>query len=150
MASSDAKTVRQYLDSLPADRRKTIAAVRKIVRANLPAGFVEAMGYGMIAYAVPLKTYPGTYNGRPLCYAALASQKNYCSLYLTGVYADPAQRRALEAAFKRAGKKLDMGKSCVRFTTADDLPLDAIGQLVGGMSLERFIAIHDAAHRKRK
>jgi len=150
MVQSAAATVKEYLDWLPADRRKTIAAVRKVVRANLPPGFVETMGYGMIAYAVPLKTYPDTYNGQPLCCTALASQKNYCSLYLTGVYADPAQRRALEAAFKQAGKKLDMGRSCVRFKTPDDLPLEAIGRLIASVSVERFITLYEASRRRTR
>jgi hypothetical protein len=150
MVQSAATTVTGYLESLPADRRKTIGALRKLIRANLPAGFKEMIGYGMICYSVPLKTYPATYNGQPLCYAALASQKNYCSLYLTGVYSDPVQRRALEAAFKNAGKKLDMGKSCIRFKTVDDLPLEAIGLLVGSVSLESFVATYEASRKTRR
>jgi uncharacterized protein YdhG (YjbR/CyaY superfamily) len=150
MASSSASTVKAYLDELPPDRRKTIAAVRAVVRKHLPAGLQETMGYGMICYSVPLKTYPDTYNGQPLCYAALASQKQYCSLYLMGVYGDPARRRALETAFRQAGLKLDAGKSCIRFQTPDDLPLDAIGALVGGISMKDFIAASDRAHAKKR
>jgi hypothetical protein len=142
-------TVKDYLESLPADRRAIIAKVRSVVRRNLPTGFKETIGYGMICYGVPLKTYPNTYNGQPLCYAALASQKNYCSLYLTCAYGDPAQRRALEEAFRKAGKKLDMGKSCVRFRTLDDLPLEAIGTLIAGVPMNAFIATYEASRQKR-
>lgn len=150
MAQSSPTTVKEYLDSLPADRRKTLSAVRRVVRANLPAGYQESMGYGMIGYTVPLKTYPNTYNGQPLCYAALASQKNYCTLYLMAAYGDPAQRRALEQAFKKAGKKLDMGKSCVHFKTVEDLPLDDIGRLIAGISVERYIAAYEASRKKKR
>jgi hypothetical protein len=150
MVQSAAATVKEYLDSLPADRRKTLGAVRKVIRANLPAGFKESMGYGMICYAVPLRTFPNTYNGQPLCYAALAAQKNYCSLYLMGVYGDPAQRRALEDAFRQASKKLDMGKSCVHFKTVDDLPLEDIGRLIGGVSVESYIAAYEASRKKKR
>lgn len=150
MVQIAATTVKGYLESLPPDRRTTLSAVRKVIRANLPSGFKEMTGYGMICYGVPLKTYPTTYNGQPLCYAALAAHKNYCALYLMGVYGDPSQQKALEQAFKKAGKKLDMGKSCIRFKTADDLPLEAIGQLVGRVSLESFIATYEASRKKRR
>lgn len=149
MATSSAKTVAEYLESLPAERRAAIEAVRKVVRKNLPKGYREAMGYGMIVWQVPLDRCPDTYNGQPLCYAALASQKSYCALYLMGVYQVPAQAAALKAAFKAEGKKADMGKSCIRFRAPEDLPLATIGKLVAGTSVDAFIARYEAS-RKRK
>jgi hypothetical protein len=148
MVMSKATTVSDYLAELPADRRKTIAAVRAVVRKSLPKGYKESIGYGMVCYSVPLATYPDTYNGQPLCYAALAAQKNYCALYLMGVYGDAARTKALQEAFRKAGKKLDMGKSCVRFQTADDLPLDVIGQTIAATPMKEFIGQYERSRRK--
>ena len=148
MVMSKAKTVTEYLAELPADRRKTIAAVRAVVRKNLPKGYREAIGYGMICYSVPLSTYPDTYNGQPLCYAALAAQKQYCALYLMNVYGDAARTKALQNAFRKAGKKLDLGKSCVRFKTADDLPLDVIGKTIAATPVKAFIEKYEKARKK--
>jgi uncharacterized protein YdhG (YjbR/CyaY superfamily) len=148
MVMSKATSVAEYLAELPADRRKTISAVRAVVRKNLPKGYKESIGYGMICYSVPLSTCPDTYNGQPLCYAALASQKHYCALYLMNVYGDAARTNALQDAFKKAGKKLDMGKSCVRFKTADDLPLDAIGKTIAATPVKAFIEKYEKARKK--
>ena len=145
MVSSMAKSVDEYLDSLPAERRNVVGAVRDVVRRNLPKGFSETMGYGMIAYNIPLERYPETYNGQPLCYAAIAAQKHHYSLYLTCVYQAADEREWLKNEFVRAGKKLDMGKSCVRFTSLDDLPLPAIGELIARTTPERFIAQYEAS-----
>src|SRR5690606_32559995 len=103
-------------------------------------GYEEAMQYGMIGYCVPLSRYPDTYNGQPLGIAALASQKQYMSLYLMAVYGDPKTEAWFRDAFAKAGKKLDMGKSCVRFKTLEDLPLDVIGQAIARVSVEQYIA----------
>lgn len=148
MASSTASTVAEYLASLPAERRASIAAVRKTIRRHLPAGYREVMNWGMISYEVPLRRYPDTYNGRPLCYAGLAAQKNHLALYLTSVYQDPRQLGWLKAAFAKAGKRLDMGKACVRFKSADDLPLAAIGQVIAGTPVETFITRYEKSRRK--
>jgi hypothetical protein len=148
MVMSKATTVADYLAELPADRRKTIAAVRAIVRKNLPKGYKESIGYGMICYVVPLSTCPDTYNGQPLCYAALAAQKNYCALYLMNVYGDSAAAQAFRDAFKKAGKKLDMGKSCVRFKTPDDLPLDAIGKTIASTPVKAFVEMYGRSRKK--
>ena len=148
MAMSKAKTVADYLAGLPADRRKTISTVRAVVRKHLPKGYKESIGYGMICYNVPLSTYPDTYNGQPLCYAALAAQKNYCAIYLMNVYGDGPAAASFREGFKRAGKKLDMGKSCVRFRTADDLPLDVIGRTVASTPVKAFIARYERVKRK--
>ncbi|HEX2081808.1 MAG TPA: DUF1801 domain-containing protein [Longimicrobium sp.] len=143
MASSKAATVEQYLDELPEDRRSVISAVRDVILRNLPDGYREMMSSGMIGYGIPLEDYPSTYNGQPLGYAGLAAQKNYNALYLLGVYMDPQQEAWLREEFRRAGKKMDMGKSCLRFKKLDDLPLDAIGRLIAGTPPAELIALHE-------
>lgn len=150
MVQSKAQTVKGYLDELPADRRKEIAKVRSVVKKNLPKGYRESMGFGMICYVIPLARYPDTYNKQPLGTAALAAQKNYNALYLMGAYADPKRRKQLEDAFKKSGKKMDMGKSCLRFRKADDLPLDAIGDIIASTPPEKMIAMYEAARPKKK
>jgi uncharacterized protein YdhG (YjbR/CyaY superfamily) len=142
-----ATTVAQYLDTLPEERRSAIEAVRKVIRKNLPHGYRETVGFGMITYEIPLERYPKTYNKKPLAYVCLAAQKNFCSLYLMAVYQDPAQAAKLKAAFASEGKKADMGKSCVRFRTAGDLPLDTIGRMVAGTSVDQFIAQYEASRK---
>lgn len=145
MASSAANTVDEYLDSLPEARRTVVGAVRDVVRHSLPAGYSETMGYGMISYTIPLERYPETYNGQPLCYAAIAAQKHHYSLYLMCAYGSTEESDWLKNEFVRAGKKLDMGKSCVRFKSLEDLPLPAIGELIARTTPERFIARYEAS-----
>lgn len=132
-------TVDEYLAGLAPDRRATIEAVRDVVRANLPDGFEEGLAYGMIAWYVPLETFPDTYNGQPLGLAALASQKHYMSLYLNTVYGDTETERWFRERWASTGKRLDMGKSCVRFRRLDDLPLDVIGETIARTSVERYV-----------
>jgi hypothetical protein len=148
---SKAKTVKQYLDSLPADRRKEMLAVRKVIMKHLPKGYVELMQYGMIGYAVPLKRYPPGYHCRanePLPYAGLASQKNAMSLYLSCVYADKGNDAWFRKEFKASGKRLDMGKSCIRFRKAADLPLDLIGKVLARFPVADYIKLYEKAFKK--
>lgn len=145
MASSKAATVEQYLTGLPDDRRAEIEKVRDAVNAALPAGYSEGIGFGMIGWVIPLADYPDTYNKQPLAYAGLAAQKNYNSLYLNCVYASRDRTERLKSAFAAAGKKLDMGKSCIRFKRADELPLDVIGEEIASTSPREFIRIYEAA-----
>jgi uncharacterized protein YdhG (YjbR/CyaY superfamily) len=145
---SKATTVAQYLASLEPERRKVIAAVRKTVRAHLPKGYVEAMNWGMIAYEIPLRRYPETYNGQPLMYAALAAQKNNFALYMTGSYGDPKFATWMRNAYKKAGLKLDMGKSCLRFKRLEDLPLDVIGEAIGRLSVDDYIRRYEKVKKK--
>ena len=144
MVSSNATTVKQYLEELPEDRRKAISVVRKVIRKSLPKGIVETMNWGMITYEVPLKTFPDTYNGKPLQYAALASQKDHMAVYLTTVYADEGETEWFVTEHKRTGKKLDMGKSCVRFKTIDQLPVELIGEAIGRRTLDEFLSYYRA------
>lgn len=145
---SEAKSVDEYLQSLPDDRRQVVEEVRGVILANLPGGYEEAMNWGMICYQVPLEVYADTYNGRPLMYAGLASQKNYVSLYLNSVYADEGSAGAFRDAYEATGKKLDMGKSCVRFRSGDDVPLQLVGQTIRETSVAEFIALTDRAHSR--
>jgi hypothetical protein len=150
MMQSRASTVKQYLDELPPERRKVVSAMRELVLKNLPEGYVETIGFGMISYGVPLERYPNTYNGQPLCYAALAAQKNYYALYLMGAYTNSHVEEELRRGFAEAGKKLDKGQSCIRFKSLDDLPLDVVSRAVAAMPPEELIALHEASHTKKK
>ena len=135
---------------MPPDRRQAIETVRRQILANLPEGYEEAMNWGMITYQVPLETFPDTYNGKPLMYAALANQKNHMAVYLTAVYAREESREAFLDAYRATGKRLDMGKSCVRFRKLDDLPLDLIGETIGHTGVETFVTEIEAARQAAK
>ena len=147
---SNATTVHAYLSALPEDRRAAIAAVRQTILENLPPGYEEAMNWGMITYQVPLATRPDTYNGQPLMYAALASQKNHMAVYLTGIYMSEDARREFETAYEATGKRLDVGKSCVRFKRLDDLPLELIGECIASEEVESFVERCQRATSGRK
>ncbi|HEU0301956.1 MAG TPA: DUF1801 domain-containing protein [Longimicrobium sp.] len=148
MVISKAATVQEYLDELPEERRAVVSAVRDLIVRNLPEGYHEMIGAGMIGYGIPLEDYPDTYNGQPLGYAGLAAQKHYYALYLLGVYADSRQEAWLRDEFRKAGKKLDMGKCCVRFKKLDDLPLDAIGQIIASTPPAEHIEVYEEARRQ--
>jgi uncharacterized protein YdhG (YjbR/CyaY superfamily) len=139
MATSNATTPDEMIAALPPDRRDAIAKVRDVVRANLPPGYEEGMQFGMISWYVPLDRYPNTYNKQPLGLAALANQKNYMSLYLNTVYGNPEIERWFRERYAASGKKLDMGKSCVRFRKLDDLPLDVIADTIARTPVDKYI-----------
>lgn len=150
---SKAKTVAQYLKELPADRRRTLEAVAKVVRANLDPRLEEGMGYGMMGWYVPHRVFPLGYHcdpKQPLPFAGLASQKNHCSLYLMTAYAEGSTG---EAWIKKAwpkGKKLDMGKSCIRFKTVDDLALDVIAEAIRRVPLDDHLAWYAAIDPRQR
>lgn len=148
MTQPKAATPGEYLAALPADRRAVVSALRDLVLKNLPKGYAETVRSGMLSYEIPLERYPKTYNKLPLAYAALAAQKNYYALYLMSVYSNPAEAKRLEDGFRQAGKKLDIGKSCVRFRTLDDLALDAIAGAIAGTSVETFIERYEASRNR--
>lgn len=145
MVSSNAATVPEYLASLPPERRKVVAAMRRFVRQHLPKGYREAMRYGMVAYEVPLSVYPDTYNGQPLVYVALAAQKNNYALYLTCAYLDESRTERLRKAWMALGRHPDMGKSCLRFRSMEELPLEAIGREIESAPPAEFIRRHEAS-----
>ena len=139
------QTVDQYLAQLPPQRREAVAAIRQLILQNLPGGYEETILFGMISYVIPLDTYPVTYNKQPLSYVALASQKNYMSLYLMGIYADEDSRQWFLDQYRASGKKLDLGKACLRFKSLDDLPLDLVAQAVARTSVANFIRLYEAS-----
>ncbi|HEX2838795.1 MAG TPA: DUF1801 domain-containing protein [Phycisphaerales bacterium] len=145
---SKATTVAAYLASLPADRKAAVGAVRDVILKNLAKGFEEGMSYGMIGYYVPHSIYPAGYHcdpKMPLPFAGLASQKQHISVYLMSVYADKAEEKWLRDQWAKAGKKLDMGKCCIRFKKIEDVPLDALGEAVRRVSVERQIEYYETA-----
>ena len=148
------QTPEEYIASLPEDRAEQLSRLRELVLQHLPEGYVEEIDFGMICYVIPLSTYPETYNGHPLMYAALASQKRHMSLYLMNVYGGEESQRWFSDGFAAAGKKLDMGKACVRFKKLDDLPLDVITEAVSRTHVADYIASYEesrtqmAARRK--
>ncbi len=147
MVSSAAQSPEAYLAELSAERRQEIAVVRDLILAHLLAGYEEAMRWGMLSYEIPLRLYPHAYNGQPLNYIGLAAQKQKNSLYLMGVYTDSAALQDLLDAYARSGLKADMGKSCLRFRTARDIPLEKIGELIASMPPEKFIAMYEKSRQ---
>ena len=149
MPRSNAKSVEEYLGEQLPERQPILATVRLLILENLPSGYQEVMQHGMICYVIPLATYPTTYNKQPLVYASLASQKNYISIYLMGVYADSETEDWFVQRYRASGKRLDMGKSCVRFRTLEDLPLDLVGEAISRTSVDSFIGYYEAARSSR-
>jgi hypothetical protein len=125
-----------------------VSAVRDLILGHLPDGNVEAMNWGMISYEVPLERCADTYNGEPLMYVGLAAQKHHYAVYLQGVYATDEIEARLRAAYERAGKRLDLGKSCLRFRKLDDLVVDAVGDAVAATDVDTFVALARAARKR--
>jgi hypothetical protein len=150
--TSTAKTVQEYLANLPPDRRLAISAVRDVILTNLPAGYEEVMQYGMIDYVVPHNIYPAGYHcdpSKPLSYAMLGSQKNHMAIYLCNVYGHKETETWFRKAFAASGKKLDMGKSCVRFKKVEQLPLEVIGQVIARTPVDKYIACVEQVLNRR-
>lgn len=139
------KQVLEYLNNLPTDRKEALKKVREVVLQNLPEGYTEQIQYGMISYVIPLEKYPNTYNKQPLVLLTIGNQKNYMSLYMNNIYADPELRNWFINAYENSGNKLDMGKSCVRFKKLENLPLEVIGEAVSRTSVQEFIQLYEEA-----
>ena len=152
---SKATSVEQYLAELPEDRRAAIQQVREVIRKNLDKDYEEGMLYGMIGYYVPHRLYPDGYHcdpKQPLGFACLASQKNHMAVYLMCVYDCDGNATAFRDAWEKTGKKLDMGKSCIRFKKVDDLALDVLGNAIKRMPVKKWIEFYEKAikdHRKK-
>lgn len=147
---SKASTVEQYIAELPEDRRATVTKLRSLVRKHLPKGFTEQIQYGMIGYVVPHRHYPAGYHTNPkdpLPFAAIASQKNHLALYLMSPTMKPEIEAAIRAGFQASGKKLDMGKSCIRFKKLEDLALDAIGEAIASLSMADYIIAYEDSRK---
>lgn len=138
MASASA-AVEEYLAALPDDRREVVASVAALVRRHLPPGYAEGMGFGMITWSVPLERFADTYNGQPLAYVSLAAQKRHYALYLMGIYGDPELDRRFREQWIATGRRLDLGKSCLRFRSLDDLDLGLVGELVAAVPVDLFV-----------
>ena len=136
---SNAETVSEYIGNLPVDQAAVVSGLRSIVLASLPQGYVETMAWGMICYEVPLSILPDTYNKQPLVYIGLAAQKRYFSLYLMNIYQDANALELLKSAYAASGKRLDMGKSCIRFKKLEDLDLEVIKRIIGMTPMESFV-----------
>lgn len=148
---SKAKTVTEYISSLPPDRAKAIKALRNEIRKNLPAGFEEVMQYGMIGYVVPHKLYPAGYHTNPkepLPFICLASQKNYIALYHMMVYQGALHDWFLKAWKESTDKKLDIGKSCIRFKRPGDIPFKLIGELASKATPADWIKAYEMSREK--
>lgn len=147
---SKAKTVKEYLAELPPERKAAIQAVRKVILKNLPKGCEEIMQYGMIGYVVPHSVYPPGYHcdpKQPLPFMGLASQKNHMAIYMMGIYMDKETESWFTKAYKASGKKLNMGKSCVRFKKLEELALEVIGRAVGRTPVKEYIAQYEKARK---
>ncbi len=151
---SKAATVEQYLKELPSDRKLVMEKLRDIIIKNLPKGYKECMGYGMIGYVVPHDLYPGGYHcdpKLPLPFVSIASQKNFFALYHMGIYASPLLLKWFVDEYpKHTSKKLDMGKSCIRFKNPDDIPFKLIGELIKKISVKEWIRLYEANFRQMK
>lgn len=149
---SEATTPEDYIESLPEDRKKAINELRKVIKKNLPKGFAEGMGYGMMGYSVPHSIYPAGYHCKPeqpLPFMSIASQKNFIAFYHMGIYADKKLLDWFVKEYPKHSKaKLDMGKSCIRFKKADDIPYKLIGELVTKISVKDWIAKYESAFKK--
>ncbi|WDO12164.1 DUF1801 domain-containing protein [Flavobacterium sp. WW92] len=149
---STAKNPKEYLDSLPDDRKEAIGKLRNSILEKLPKGFEESMNYGMLCYNVPFSIYPNGYHCNPempLPFLNLASQKNFIALYHMGIYADPELLNWFVAEYpKHSKQKLDMGKSCIRFKKMDQIPYELIAELLGKITPEKWIEMYESAFRK--
>lgn len=149
---SSAATPQAYLDSLPEERQASMAKLRKVLRKNMPKGFAETMGYGMLGYVVPHTLYPAGYHcdpKLPLPFMGFASQKNFVAVYHMGIYADPKLLAWFTGEYAKRKKAapglpaLDMGKSCIRFKKPDLIPFDLMGELAGKTTVKEWIALYE-------
>lgn len=150
MVSSSAGTVAQYLAEVDPSRRATLRRVRTMMKRSVPRGIVETMNWGMIAYEVPLSVVPDTYNGKPLMFAALAAQKQYISIYLTGIYGDEGLCARFEQSCLDAGFRLDLGKSCLRMKREEDIPFAQVADALSACSMETFVERYQALHPPKR
>ena len=150
--TSDVKTPEEFINQLPEDRKKAISKLRKVILDNLPKDYEEQMSYGMLGYVVPHSKYPGGYHcdpKLPLPFMNLASRKNFVAVYHMGMYAKKELLDWFVREFpKHSNRKLDMGKSCIRFKNIDEIPYDLIGKLVSKMTADQWIATYEKAINK--
>lgn len=150
MVSSKATSIEGYLAELPPSRRDDVARLLEIVRANIQPGHVEAIEWGMICFQVPMSVSGPTYNKLPLANVAIAAQKNYLSIYLLGIYASEELTQQFESRWVTSGKKLDMGKACVRFKSLKDADLETLAWATGLLDPVEFTEMYLAARSKQR
>jgi hypothetical protein len=145
-------TPEEYIASLPEDRKKIVSEMRKAIKKNLPKGFKEVMAYGMIGYVVPLSMYPAGYHDpkTPLGFICIASTKGHIALHHMGLYAAGLLEWFQKEWPKHSGKKLDMGKACVRFKKPEDVPVELIGELAAKMTPQQWIDVYEKALGSRR
>jgi len=150
--TSDAKTPEEYINSLPQGRKEAITKLRNVILDNLPKGFSETLGYGMLAYVIPHSIYPDGYHcdpKTPLPFMSVASQKNFVAVYHMGIYADKELFDWFVNEYpKYSNRKLDMGKSCIRFKNIEEIPYKLIGELASKMAPKKWIKIYETAIKK--
>lgn len=149
---STANDADEYLKSLPSEKKSAVIELRNVIKSNLPSGFEEGMGYGMLSFHVPHSKYPAGYHvdpNQPLPFISLASQKNYIALYHMGLYANPELLKWFVEEYPNYSKrKLDMGKSCIRFKKTDDIPYELIAKLASKMTAEEWIGLYESKVRR--
>lgn len=142
------KTVKEYLDTLPPDRKKAVNALRRTIKANMDKGIKEGIQYGMVGYFLPHSLYPEGYHcdsKQPLPFASVASQKSHIGLYLFCAYAQPEERARFESEWQATGKRLDMGKGCVRVKSLEDIPLEVVGRAIKRMTVRKFVKAYEGS-----
>jgi len=150
MFDGKSKTVAEFLNALPFERREVASEVLSLVRKNMPKGYQEHMSLGMVTWSVPLSVLPDTYNGQARWYVAFAATKAHLSLYLMSVYGNKEREAAFKAAYKQAGKKLDMGKACLRFKKMDDLVVPAVAAAIKALPVKKYVEEYRAIRAKTK
>jgi uncharacterized protein YdhG (YjbR/CyaY superfamily) len=150
--TSTATSLQEYIDSLTPERKEAMGKLRETIANNLPVGFQEVMGYGMLGYVIPHSKYPAGYHcdpKQPLPFVNLAAQKNFIALYHMGLYAMPDLLKWFQEEYpKHSKKKLDMGKSCIRFKKPEDIPFDLIGELMKKVTPDEWIKCYETTFRK--
>ena len=139
------QTPEQYLDGLDPDRREVLAAVQGVVQDAMPPGYEQSVEFGMLSWAVPLARFPDTYNGRPLGDVALAAQKRHFSLFLMGLYTSAERELAFRERWTADGRRLDMGKACLRFRRVDDLDLALVAEAVASTGVDEYLELYARA-----
>lgn len=151
---SKATSPEAYIEEIPEERKAAFKKLRSVIKKNLPKGFQEVMGYGMIGYVVPHSKYPAGYHcdpKSPLPFMNIASQKNFIAVYNMGIYSNPAILKWFtEAHTKASPKKLDMGKSCIRYKKPEDIPFDLIGELASRITPDEWIATYEKIYKPKK
>jgi len=145
-----AATVAEFLKGLSPERRKTIEATRALVRKNIDKGFKEGFAWGAIMWSIPLSVLPDTYNGQPLGFCAIGAHKSYCTLYLMSAYGDKKQKQWLADEFRKAGKRFDMGGSCLHFESMDDLVPEAVATVVASRTAKQWAEMYQRTRQQAR